>query len=229
VQSSLRTAVATLRADSRSALSAAAPLNSYVARVEAGSATRGHDVGLRDAFGARASTSASGDAELSLGALRLQHRSWTELNGALAQLAEDMPPGTGMTRDAAAEAAGTTRPPLHSFDSSTSIATVRPLASSISSAHDLAEGGAKLLSRKQNEDARLIGALFGFGLPPRDNSSSTRAPRRSSHGDRRRSSPRASSQPLAPAAAAAVAAETTPPAAGAPSSPLVEAEQTTAA
>lgn len=217
MQSSLRTAVATLRADSRSALSAAAPLNSFVARVEAGSATRGHDLGLRDAFGARASTSATGDAELSLGALRLQHRSWSELNGALAQLAEDMPPGTGMARDAAAQASGTgsaVRPQLHSFDSSTSIATVRPPASSIGPAYDLPEGGAKLLSRKQNEDARLMGALFGLGLPPRDNSSNTRTSRRPS-GERRRSSPRSSPQPLPSAA------ETTPPAA--------EAEQTTAA
>lgn len=161
VQNSLRTAVATLRVDSRPALSPPANFASPAARAEAGSALRGHDLPLRGAFAAQASassagddfeSSSSGDAELSIGGLRLQHRSWAQLNEALASLASSAPSAASASTDETPRASSPTR----SFASSASTTRRAPRSSTASSVT------VQLQERQVSQDSRLMGALLGF-------------------------------------------------------------------
>ncbi|PWN42330.1 hypothetical protein IE81DRAFT_138718 [Ceraceosorus guamensis] len=140
IQTSLRTATATLRADGRPAISDGVNLfgqgSSYAARTEAGSAGRGHTLPLQGAMSGHGPRKEDRDASLSLGALRLQQQSWRQLNDALEEIA------TGSAH---------LEPDQHHIArnrSSTSEERTRDVTSSVRE-HQL------------TADARLIGALLG--------------------------------------------------------------------
>lgn len=148
IQTSLRTATATLRADGRSALSDGQPLfgqgGRYAGRAEAGGAGRGHTVATQGAMSGQASYRSEKEAALSLGALRLQHQSWKQLNDALEEIAQ----GSSHKHSP---------PEMHADAADPVAANLDRRARKVTD--DLRE-------HQLTADARLIGALLGSSLLP---------------------------------------------------------------
>lgn len=113
-------------------------------RAEAGSAGRGHTLATQGAMSGQASYRSEKEAALSLGALRLQHQSWKQLNDALEEIAQGSSPMHSP-------------PEVHADAANPVAANLDRRARKVTD--DLRE-------HQLTADARLIGALLGSSLLP---------------------------------------------------------------